>query len=224
MSARIVRRVGAREGYDRWAESYEATDNPVVAMDDRVALPALAPTPGERVLDAGCGTGRHLRALTRAGVRVTGADFSAGMLAVARRGAPGAPVVQADLQHALPFRAGAFDAVLCALVGEHLDALEMVFAELLRVCARPGRLAFTVYHPDMAAAGIEANFETDGIEYRLGAERHVAADYVDSAVRAGWSAIEVEEIEGDAALAEATPSGARYLGRPLLLVLRARTM
>jgi SAM-dependent methyltransferase len=41
-------------------ETYDETPNPVVAMDARHTLDALAPKPDEHVLDAGCGTGRHL--------------------------------------------------------------------------------------------------------------------------------------------------------------------
>jgi SAM-dependent methyltransferase len=222
VSAREVRRVDAREGYDRWADTYEATDNPVVAMDARVAVPALAPRAGERVLDAGCGTGRHLRTLEAAGCRVTGLDFSSGMLAVARRSCPEVPLVRADLSRELPLRGGAFDAILCALVGEHLGAPAGLFAELFRVCVPGGRLVFTVYHPLLAAAGSEANFESVGIEYRLGAERHETEDYLRAARDAGWRDVAAFEFAGDEALARATPSGAKYLGRPLLLVLTAR--
>ena len=58
-----IERVGALEGYDRWSESYDETGNPVVAMDRRHTLSILAPRPLERILDAGCGTGRHFPAL-----------------------------------------------------------------------------------------------------------------------------------------------------------------
>jgi 2-polyprenyl-3-methyl-5-hydroxy-6-metoxy-1,4-benzoquinol methylase len=40
--------------------------------------------PGERVLDAGCGTGNYALALARAGFAVVGIDYAAGMLASAR--------------------------------------------------------------------------------------------------------------------------------------------
>lgn len=218
---RRIERVGAREGYDRWAETYDATDNPVVGMDQRHALAALRPRAGERVLDAGCGTGRHLRGLLAAGCRVTGVDFSAGMLAVARRRAPGVPLARADLQRGLPFAADTFDAVLCALVGEHLSDLAACFGEIARVMGPGARFVFTVYAPELAAAGSEANFEAGGVEYRLGAELHTGEDYVRAMAEAGLGRIRRAAHAGDEALAREVPSAIKYVRRPLLLVIEA---
>ncbi|UCG60522.1 MAG: methyltransferase domain-containing protein [Candidatus Zixiibacteriota bacterium] len=47
----------------------------------------LALSGGERILDVGCGTGRHAVGLARRGYKVTGLDLSAGMLAEARKAA-----------------------------------------------------------------------------------------------------------------------------------------
>lgn len=52
-----VRRVSAREGYDLWAETYDETPNPVVAMDARYTLDMLAPRPGEHIFDAAAAPG-----------------------------------------------------------------------------------------------------------------------------------------------------------------------
>jgi SAM-dependent methyltransferase len=170
-------RPGVREGYDLWAETYETTANPVVAMDARHTLRILNAQPGERILDAGCGTGRNLRALVESGIPATGLDFSLGMLRVARRELPHAPLIQADLHQPLPFPAGIFDTVLCALIGEHLDRLDLVLRGFHQVLKDSGRLVFSVYHPDLAAAGKEANFELDDTQYRLGAVRYTLDDY-----------------------------------------------
>lgn len=60
---------GVREGYDRWSASYDSTPNPVVSLDRRHTLTALDPRPGEWILDAGCGTGAHLRDVGEASAR-----------------------------------------------------------------------------------------------------------------------------------------------------------
>jgi ubiquinone/menaquinone biosynthesis C-methylase UbiE len=217
-----VRRVSAREGYDLWAESYDETPNQVVAMDARYTLGVLSPKPGERILDAGCGTGRHLGAMVLAGSSPIGLDFSKGMLSVARRNHPEVPLVLADLQRPLPFEAQRFDAVLCALIGEHLDELPLVLREMHRVLRTHGRLVFSVYHPEMSAAGKEANFERFGVEYRLGAYRYTVADYEGLLEEAGFEELVRHEFLGDEGLVAEIPSAAELLRFPVLLVLEAR--
>jgi hypothetical protein len=84
-----VRR-GVRAGYDRPAETYDATPNPLVSLDCRYTPAALeAPPVGEELMfDAGCGTGLHLGSLCRAEPPV-GLDFSRGMLRGAADGLRG---------------------------------------------------------------------------------------------------------------------------------------
>ena len=81
-----------------------------------------------RVLDAGCGVGRHLLPLRQAGFRVWGVDCDAPVLELlkarlAHCAAPAvvANLVQADLNR-LPFASGAFDLVVCVNVVNHGDA------------------------------------------------------------------------------------------------------
>jgi ubiquinone/menaquinone biosynthesis C-methylase UbiE len=106
---------------------------------------ALRAASGGTVLDVPCGTGilRGLFASLR--LRATGADISPAMLAAtAMRG--GAPLVRADVGR-LPFRDGAFDAVVCNRFLMHLtpDARPAVLGELGRVSRGP--VVFTVCHP-----------------------------------------------------------------------------
>ncbi|MFF1556691.1 class I SAM-dependent methyltransferase [Streptomyces sp. NPDC058279] len=109
---------------------------------------------GDRVLDAGCGTGRALPAL-RAAVgpsgTVIGADLTPQMLAAAhdagRAGA--AALLLADVTR-LPLREGVLDAVFAAGLIAHLPDPESNLRELARVVRPGGRLA--LFHPIGRAA------------------------------------------------------------------------
>ena len=217
-----IERLTPREGYDLWANSYDATANPVVALDERVVPAAFGSLAGLRVVDAGCGTGRHLVRLVASAANVVGMDFSLGMLQVARQRCPAVPLVWADLQESWPLASGSFDLVVCALVGEHLERLTPVLAEAARVLVPGGRLVFSVYHPEMAASGIEAHFDRDGVEYRLGAVRHTTGDYRAALRTAGFTAVTATVFAGDDELARQIPRAAKFIGKPVLLLLDAR--
>jgi|SRR6267143_323335 len=42
MTKRRIERLGVREGYDRWSETYDATPNPVIALDETVVFEPVA--------------------------------------------------------------------------------------------------------------------------------------------------------------------------------------
>ena len=151
-----------------------------------------------------------------------GVDFSAGMLRVARHRLASVPLAQADLDRDLPLRSRVFDAVLCALVGEHLTNPARFFREAFAALLPGGRFVFSVFHPELAAAGIEANFERGGVEYRLGAHRHTVADYLTAIEDAGFRRLRVHEFRGDEALVAEVTWATKYLGRPLLLAVEAQ--
>ncbi|MGH7804718.1 MAG: class I SAM-dependent methyltransferase [Candidatus Binatia bacterium] len=203
------------------AESYDATANPLVALDRRHTPRHLGARAGEAILDAGCGTGGHLRGILAAGARPLGLDFSRGMLRVARRTMPEVPLAQADLNVALPVHPAAFDAVLCALLSEHLASLRALFRDAFAALRRGGRLVFSAFHPVLATVGAEANFEVDGTEYRLGAERHTVDDFLNATDDAGFRDLRRYEYWIDGRIVDAIPSAAKHRDRPVLLVIEA---
>jgi SAM-dependent methyltransferase len=110
---------------------------------------------GDRVLDLGCGGGRHAFELYRRGARVVAFDHSADELAQVGAmflamgtagevpdGADGR-VVQGDVL-SLPFPDASFDAVIAAEVLEHIPDDERAMAEIARVVRPGGRVAVTV--------------------------------------------------------------------------------
>jgi len=110
---------------------------------------------GERLLDLGCGGGRHAFEAARRGARVVALDAQAEEVAQVRAtigamvdaGEVGsddeAGVVQGNALR-LPFADGSFDRVIAAEVLEHIPDDEAAMAELARVLRPGGTMAVTV--------------------------------------------------------------------------------
>ena len=108
-------------------------------------------SPGDRVLDLGCGAGRHAFEAYRRGAHVVAADLDSseltpvrGMFAAMRDEGEAAPLaaaapVTADATR-LPFPDDSFDRVIAAEILEHVPRDRLVMAEITRVL-RPGGLA-----------------------------------------------------------------------------------
>jgi demethylmenaquinone methyltransferase/2-methoxy-6-polyprenyl-1,4-benzoquinol methylase len=132
-----------RTMFDRIAPVYDVMNRVMTAGLDlrwrRLAAEA-AVRPGDRVLDAACGTGDLAIADSKAGAaRVTGLDFSEKMLERARRKAD-LEWVQGDML-ALPFAEATFDAATVGFGVRNVADLELALRELRRVLKPGGRLA-----------------------------------------------------------------------------------
>lgn len=122
---------------------------------------ALGLAPGQRVLDVGCGPGRHALALAHRGIEVVGVDLSEDFIALARDAATaeGLPARfevgdVRDLGHE-----GEFDAVLClcqggfGLLGGRDEP--RVFGRIAAAVRPGGRLALTAFSAAFALRFLE---------------------------------------------------------------------
>jgi ubiquinone/menaquinone biosynthesis C-methylase UbiE len=131
--------------FDDWPERYEAwfatpIGRLVKDTECRLVIDMLNPGKGERILDAGCGTGVFTMDCLAAGAEVIGLDVSAPMLALAARKASGYPfvAVQGDML-ALPFEDESFDKAVSITALEFIEDARRAVDELFRV-TKPGGL------------------------------------------------------------------------------------
>jgi demethylmenaquinone methyltransferase/2-methoxy-6-polyprenyl-1,4-benzoquinol methylase len=140
--------------FDDVADRYDIT-NDVLALGQtrrwrKAVVEAVAPRPGERILDLAAGTGTSSVPFDRAGALVVPTDFSLGMLRVGKRRHPFLPFVAGDGMH-LPFRDGAFDAATISFGLRNIHDRLAGLRELHRVVRPGGRLVICEFsHPTWA--------------------------------------------------------------------------
>jgi len=91
------------------------------------------------ILEVGCGTGHWLEALQAPGRRLTGLDYSAGMLARAQRHVQDVTLIRGTAE-ALPLPARSFDRVFCINALHHFRDKPAFLAEARRMLRPGGKL------------------------------------------------------------------------------------
>ncbi len=146
---------------------YGHRDEAEAERDILFAARVLGLDRGMRALDLCCGSGRHARALARLGLCVTGVDYSAPLLAAAgdteTDGSDQPRYVRADAR-SLPFRDGAFDAVLNLFTSfgyfEHRENCGML-AETARVLRSGGAFLIDYLNPPRVLAELVPETERE---------------------------------------------------------------
>ena len=206
-------------GYAAWAAFYDNDGNPLIALEGPAVKRLFGPISGRRVLDVGCGTGRHTLSLVEAGARVTALDQSQEMMELARRKLAGQGVewVRHALPANLPFSDGAFELVVMGLVAEHVVDLVTVMKELARVTRSKGRCIVSALHPERTAEGQRARFIDPGTGLRrpIATIHREPSEYREIADLAGWRMIEESTLIVPPSIIDQYPRAAKYVGLPL---------
>lgn len=146
---------------------------------------ALGLRAGSRVLDVGCGPGRHALALARQGIEVVGVDLSPDFVALATEGAvtEGLPARFEVLDVRDLDRHGEFDAAIClcqggfGLLGGRDEVT--VFGRIVAAVRSGGGLAVSAFHAPFAIRHLEAGEAYDpatGVLHEVATLRNDAGD------------------------------------------------
>ena len=205
-------RVSAQEGYALWADTWDATPSPIVALEHRALLPWILHLHPGRAIDVGCGTGRWTARLSAIGL-----DASPAMLAMAA-GKPGlhGRLAVADAT-ALPMASASADLVLCALTLGHISDRAAAMREFARILAPGGTLLLTDFHPATAALGWRRTFRRDGHVYEL--ENHA---YTVDQLRDAAAGLQLAEC-AEATIGEPERALFDAAGKPGLFAAACRT-
>lgn len=156
--------------FDEVAAGYDRTNTVLSLGQDKLwriaTTRAVAPKPGQRILDLAAGTGASSVSLARGGAEVVAGDFSPGMIAEGRRrhgDVANLSFVEADAT-ALPFEDDAFDVVTISFGLRNVNDPRQALAEMLRVTAPGGRLVICEFsHPQNAAFACVYRFYNDRV-------------------------------------------------------------
>lgn len=145
MTSKADQNARVLDQFSRQAEAYAALVNEASGASKEPLIEVLTPSPTDRVLDVGCGTGQFVVAIAPLAAHATGADLTPAMLdkaraQQARAGVANVDWLQADSAH-LPIADGAFDIVTSRSMLHHAADPAATLVEMRRVCAPGGRIA-----------------------------------------------------------------------------------
>ncbi len=181
-------KLGNEDAFAAWSQSYDASPNPFLTLEERYLLAMLPSIRGRDVLDAGCGSGRWLRHLAARNPRALhGIDTSSAMLQVAsQKSISGAELTKCSCE-ATPFPNRSIDLILSSFVLSYFDSLELLADEFTRIARDGCDLILTDMHPEtQAQLGWKRSFTSPHGEIELDTKRHRLEDLVGILLRRGW--------------------------------------
>lgn len=150
--------------YDQVVSDNDSYQNKVI-LPNLIRLMEI--NPGEKVLDAGCGTGFFAAEFVRAGGKVIGIDIGAELLAIAQKNVPKAEF-KSGSSEALPFDKESFDKIVFVLSLQNMSDMKKAITEAARTLKPKGKMYLVLNHPAFRIPG-ESSWGWDAekkVQYR----------------------------------------------------------
>jgi ubiquinone/menaquinone biosynthesis C-methylase UbiE len=217
--------VSAAAGYDEWSEFYDTT------VSEQLDLPLLDKSLSLKdltfrdALDLGCGTGRIGCCFKRRLVEnIDGIDLSEAMLEQASRKGCYRTLKLADmLLTGLP--SASYDLIVNSMAVEHVEDLNMYYAESSRLLNAQGLLVTIGFHQYFLLSGIPTHFDRrDGSQVAIRNCIHLFSDHFNAATANDFNLSEVDEAIVDRSWIAIRPAWRHHVNKPVLYMLVWRKM
>lgn len=190
--------------FDSVASRYDMMDALMTGGLNNVWMAALrkavAPHPGERILDLAAGTGTSSAALAKGGAEVVACDLSEGMIEVGRERHPEIEFVHGNAM-SLDFEEGSFDAVTISWGLRNIPDPQLALREMMRVVRPRGRLVVLEFSTPTSRVfrGLYGAYQSTVMPAlaRLASTNDGAYDYLVESIRQWPSQAEVGRMIAD---------------------------
>ena len=134
-----------KRSYDKIAKDWTKKEFAINRLVGEVKKFATYMKSGKKVLDVGCGPGKHAKELIKLGLEVTGIDFSKEMIKEAKIRVPKGNFRLMDMKN-LKYKNNTFDGLLCWATILHIERKDVVpvLLEFRRVLKNKGILTLSV--------------------------------------------------------------------------------
>jgi ubiquinone/menaquinone biosynthesis C-methylase UbiE len=195
--SKVGKETGIAAAYNRWAETYDTDPNRTRELAGEVLRQVDLQIAAADIVEIGCGTGRNTEWLATQAASITAMDFSEEMLRRARERVhdPRVRFIQHDVRTRWPLADDAADVIVAMLILEHVEHLETVFAEAVRVLRPNGKLFICELHPMRQLMGGQAQFSNTqtGERELVAAFLHNVSDFVNAGLGAGLDVRRLDE-------------------------------
>jgi malonyl-CoA O-methyltransferase len=185
--------MSVQKAYDLWSATYDEVENKTRDLEKRACEAILSTIEFDDVIELGGGTGKNTSWLAERAKKVLSVDLSEEMQAVAKQKvkAENVEFQTADINR--PWNFHVTDLITCSLILEHVEDLDLVFAQAREHLKPGGYFYICELHPFKQYSGSKARFETDGDVQVLDCFVHNVTDYTNAAMANGFSVARIDE-------------------------------
>ena len=227
-----MRDVEPAAAYDLWAATYDDQPSNLILHLDQVVVDhflARIDLQGTKVVDIGCGTGRHWDAMLRQSpASLTGYDVSAEMLKRLQHKFPGAKTWLLRGNGLAETNSVSTEVVVSTLAIAHMADLPGALREWDRILKSQGDILLTDFHPAALEKGADRTFRHNGQLVSIKNHIYPLQEIRRLTLELGWSEVEFIELKIDETVKHfyeeqgALPAYQRFLNTPVVYGLHLK--